>query len=74
MFILKQFRQWYYGKDIRVDSDEPDIVGGMGVLHETYKEFHWSAKIVCSLVSFYLLHWKWLWGIFLGIAAIIWKR
>ena len=78
MTILNKFCQWYSGKDIRVDTDEPETIGGLGVLHETYKEFHWSAKTAHSLVSFYIRHWQWLWGtvtaVFLGIAAIIWQK
>ena len=76
--MFKQLRQWYNGKDIPVDPDEPDTIGGMRVLHETKKEFHWSARIFRSFVSFYFRHWQWLWGtataVFLGIAAIIWQK
>lgn len=78
MFMSKQLRQWYNGKYVPVDTDEPDTIGGMSVLHETKKEFHWSAKIFRSFVFFYFHHWQWLWGtataVFLGIAAIIWQK
>lgn len=76
--MLKQLRQWYAGKDIPVNPDEPDSIGGMRVLHETKKEFHWSAKIFRSFVSFYFHHWQWLWGtaiaVFIGIATIILQK
>ncbi len=68
--MLRHLREWYQGKDIRVDPNEPDTIGGMRVLHDTYKEFHWTAKAARSLVCFYLRHWIALWTLgasFLGI-------
>jgi hypothetical protein len=66
MFFQK-IRQWYNGKDVRIDPDEPETIGGLGVIHETYKEFHWTAKSARYLVSFFLRYWQWICGSVLAI-------
>lgn len=49
--MFKKIQQWYEGKNVRVDPDEPDNIGGLRVLHDTEKEYHWSAKIAHRLGS-----------------------
>lgn len=71
MKISKPFNQWYNGKDVRTNPDEPDTLGGMSVMHAHTKKVHWTAKIARSLVAFYLIHWKWLWGILVPIMLAI---
>lgn len=69
--IYRPLCRWYSGYDVRVDADESDIgCGGLGVMHETRKEFHWTAKLVRSIAVFYFKYWQWLWGI---AAALILK-
>ncbi|TXI36782.1 MAG: hypothetical protein E6Q59_08840 [Nitrosomonas sp.] len=67
--IYQSICRWYSGYHVIVDPDEPDTIGGLGVIHKTRKEFHWTAKLARSMVAFYLKYWQWLWGI--AIALII---
>lgn len=66
--LKKWLRRWYQGRDVRVDPDEPDEIGGMRVLHATRKEYHWTATAVRSLVAFYIRNWVTLWT--LGAAYV----
>lgn len=68
--IYRPLCRWYSGYYVRIDPDEPETIGGMGVMYETRKEFHWAAKSARSIVAFYFKYWKWLWGI---AAALILK-
>jgi hypothetical protein len=63
MKICKFIKHWYEGKAVRDDLDEPDTIGGMGVLHSSHKEYHWTAIFAKKLVDFYFKYWQWLWGL-----------
>ena len=60
--MIKYLHKWYNGKDVRVNPNESEEWGGIGLIHETYKEYHWSAKAARSLVTFYLMNWQWIFG------------
>lgn len=56
--IYHTLNRWYSGYDVRVDPDKPDTgAGGLGVLHETKKEFHWTAKLARSVWEFSSGNW-----------------
>lgn len=66
MDLKEKIRNWYEGRYIPYENDPNSsvvIVGG-------YYERHWTAKFARILVSFYLEHWKWLWGVFLSLLGL----
>lgn len=70
--MLTHIKNWYNGKQMRIDPAEPETIGGMGVFHEYTTEFHWSAKLVRSFMAFYRFHWQWFWTtVIAAVAAYI---
>jgi hypothetical protein len=43
--------RWWNGQIVRVDPEEPDMIGGMSVMHETDKQRHWTAELAHSFVA-----------------------
>lgn len=48
---IRFFRLWWRGRDVRVDPLEPDTIGGMGVIHETEKRYHWTRRAVAACIA-----------------------
>jgi len=59
---MKIIKNWYKGKRVQLNKDEPDTYGGLNVIHEYETDYHWTAKIVRTIVTFYMLQWKWVWA------------
>lgn len=69
--MLTRIRKWWNGEVREIDDGEPDIIGGAGVIRDTEVVHHWTASFARRLVSFYLSHWKWTWGIAVGLVNIL---
>ena len=64
--VTQAISNWFHG--IYIPYNNPPgagvfIVGG-------YYERHWTAKVVGTVVGFYLLHWKWLWTTALALLGL----
>jgi len=55
--IYRPLSKWYSGYNVRINPDEPETIGGLGVTHETRKEFHWTAKLARSVWEFLSVNW-----------------
>lgn len=67
-------KDWYNGKQIRVNPDEPDDLGGVSVIHDYYSEYHWTAKSARRFVVFHKANWVSFWlvlcAVFTTLATI----
>jgi len=71
--MTPKFKSWWNGKQVPVDPDEPETMGGLGVLHETVTIRHWTSTVAHCVVNFYLTHWKWVWPTCIA-ALIAWGK
>lgn len=65
--MLKWIKHWYNGE---TEMDDPIIEPGLVIVPAPYTQYHWTAKIARSVVSFYLAHWQWIWGTVIAIASL----
>ena len=68
--MFDRVRNWYHGTPKTLEFDN-DPGSGVVFMPYFYTEYHWTARVARSLVSFYLRHWQWLWTTILAIAALI---
>lgn len=66
--MVRRLREWWDGKEVRVDPDEPDTMGGMGVMHDTVNVKSQTSKVAHRFVDWYSRNWVSFWT--LVIAAI----
>jgi len=66
--MLRWLREWWNGKDVRVDPDAPDTLGGAGVMHEYRNEKHWTSVRAHQFADWHARNWSPLWT--LAIAAL----
>ncbi len=66
--MVRRLREWWDGKEVRADPDEPDTIGGPGVLHEYWNEKHWTSVSAHRFVAWHARNWVSFWT--LVIAAI----
>jgi hypothetical protein len=64
--MWKWLEQWYYGTT-KVHENSPN---SSVVILGVYTEYHWTARIARTLVSFYRAHWQWLWATAIGAASL----
>lgn len=60
--LKERIREWYHGPFETFDSAH--IIGG-------FHNPHWTARIVRTLVEFWLEHWKWIITTVLAIIALV---
>lgn len=69
MSLKTKFEQWKKGDFIPKTPDQPETLGGMGML----REGEWKQPLFIRLWNissqFYLKYWQWLWGA--AIALIV---
>jgi hypothetical protein len=66
--MVRGLREWWSGKDVRVDPTAADTTGGMGNLHECRNEKHWTSRAAHRFVDWHARNWVSFWT--LVIAAI----
>ena len=66
-------KRWYNGKS-KVQEFENNLDSSVLFLPYLYTEYHWSAKIVRAIVSFYIRHWKWIWTSIIAILGVYVER
>ena len=64
--MIKKFKEWFVVP--KWEIGEPTIEGDTISPNLLKGKSKFRKKIVDPLVSFYLNHWKWLWGISITIA------
>lgn len=64
--MVRWLREWWNGKDVRVDPDEPDTIGGPGVLHEYRNEKHWTSVSAHRFVDWHARNWIAFWGLLIA--------
>lgn len=67
--VMSNIKRWWQG------TQEAKIVNirGRRVIVRQEKEWHWTAKLVRALVSFYLSHWQWLWVYLVSLVYLFHK-
>ena len=64
--MWEKISKWYEGEWVPYENT-PDssihIIGGD-------VERHWTAEVVRRFVTFYLAHWKWLWGFAVSLSGL----
>lgn len=63
--------KWWHGKDVRIDPEEPDTMGGMAVIHETEVRFHWSRKWLATCIAWVKKTWAWGLGLVTAITVAV---
>jgi len=64
--VIEKINKWYEGEFVAHENDPNSSVIRTG----GYQKRHWTAEVARSLVSFYLSHWKWLWGFALSLLGL----
>ena len=59
--MLNKIKNWWIGEEYYIKDVFPGI---------RYKR-HWTARIVHTVVNFYLNHWKWIWSTIIAISGLI---
>ena len=67
--MLRKVWRWYEGtgktEEFENDRNSMCILGP-----RFYTEYHWTARVVRAVVSFYLAHWQWVWSTVLTLAGL----
>jgi hypothetical protein len=66
MSMRDVIENWYEGEFVPYENDSNDAVVFIG---GTYKR-HWTAKVVRTLMRFWLNHWQWTIGTALAICGL----
>ncbi|MDF1831805.1 MAG: hypothetical protein P1U52_05590 [Porticoccaceae bacterium] len=64
--MLDKIRKWYEGKWVAYENPPNSSVVIIGGDYER----HWTASVARVLVTFYLAHWKWLWGFAVSLVGV----
>ena len=64
--MWNKIKQWYEGEQIAHENDPASLV----VIFGFYTKRHWTASVARAVVTFYLSHWKWLWGFVVSVFAL----
>lgn len=67
--MKEKIRKWYEGRWVPYENPPGSQVHIFGGEYER----HWTASVARVLVTFYLAHWKWLWG-FAASLVVLWSR
>lgn len=71
--MLKKIKNWYNGKQVRIDNGEPETIGVMAVLPEYETVFHWSAIVARKTVSYVKKEYWRLLAFFVAVAGLVAK-
>ncbi len=69
--MVRWLREWWDGKDVRVDPDEPDTMGGMGVMHETVNVQSRTSKAAHRFVDWHSRNWVPFWGLVITAIGVL---
>lgn len=69
--MLRWLRQWWHGKDVRVDPDEPDMVGGLGVFHQYRNQKHWTSAAAHRFVAWHEKNWGAFWALVISAFGVL---
>ena len=68
--MINKIKKWYKGENkVVVEEDDPD--SGVSIWPYIVNKKHWTSKIANVFVTFYLKHWKWLWGMLVSVFSLI---
>lgn len=65
--MREKIKEWYNGKWVPAENNPASRVKFCNI---GQKEVHWTAKVIRTLVTFYLAHWKWLWGFAVSLVGV----
>lgn len=68
--MLDKIKRWYNGTPILEEHEDDEGDSSVSFLPMFYVEYHWTAKAARSVVSFYIRHWKWVWGTAITVVGI----
>ncbi len=69
--MVRGLREWWNGKEVRVDPNASDTTGGMGNLHEYRNEKHWTSTASHRFVDWHSRNWLPFWGLLIaGLTAL----
>ncbi len=67
--MFEKIQRWYEGECKLVEyNNDPD--SSVFIMPSFHTEYHWTAKLTRSLVSFYQRNWQWIWSSLLTIVGI----
>lgn len=69
--MVRWMRAWWNGKDVRVDPDEPDTVGGLGQIHQYRTVRHWTAELAHRLARWHAKNWDKLWTLAISAMSLL---
>lgn len=68
---MGKMRELWAERQELIDPDEPDTVGGMGVIHQYRTITPPLRRFARTLKKFYLAHWQWIWTTAIGIPSVV---
>lgn len=69
--MVRWLREWWDGKDVRVDPTAADTTGGMGNLHEYRNEKHWTSEAAHRFVAWHSNNWSPLWTLAISVLSLL---
>ncbi len=68
--MVSWLREWWDGKDVRVDPTAPDTTGGLGNLHEYRNEKRWTSRAAHRFVDWHSRNWEKFWMLLVAILTV----
>lgn len=69
--MVRRLREWWNGKDVRVDPNEPDNIGGMGVIPNTVNVKSQTSKAAYRFVDWHARNWIPFWGLVITAIGVL---
>ena len=67
--MISRIKSWYSGQEKLVEF-ENDPRSSIVIMPSVHIEYHWSAKIVRAVATFYMKHWQWVWTTAIAVVAV----
>lgn len=67
--MISRIKSWYNGQEKLVEF-ENDPHSSIIIMPPVRTEYHWSAKAVRAVVTFYVKHWQWVWSTATAVVSV----
>ncbi len=69
--MLDKIKRWYNGTPILEEHEDDEGGSSVSFLPMFYVEYHWTARVVRSVVAFYLRHWQWIFPFAVSVIGLL---